>query len=333
MLLLTNQFLALMNKTTIFILKALRRIYKILFPESIQRFDTRITDPNIASKMIYNLLESDNPCMIARFGAFEPATIANYCSITEKKHSALKYIKGEKEAWWWNYRLIHFLNNNAGFFPANPENVERFCKLMLEDAKQVDLLGSWLQDEEQISSIQNKPKVWLDFLIPFLSTNPWSRVLEGKNVLIIHPFAESIISQYKKRHLLFKDSRVLPTFNNIYVIKAVQSLGGINSSFKDWFEALTYMQAEMDKIEYDICLIGCGAYGFPLAAHAKRRGKKAVHLGGALQLLFGIRGKRWENPNLNENYNIASYMNESWTRPREEEKPHLADNVEGGCYW
>lgn len=47
----------------------------------------------------------------------------------------------------------------------------------------------------------------------------------------------------------------------------------------------------MDKIDYDICLIGCGAYGFPLAAHAKRKGKKAVHLGGALQLLFGIKGK------------------------------------------
>lgn len=32
--------------------------------------------------------------------------------------------------------------------------------------------------------------------------------------------------------------------------------------------------------DYDICLIGYSAYGFPLAAHAKRKGKKAVHLGG-----------------------------------------------------
>lgn len=47
----------------------------------------------------------------------------------------------------------------------------------------------------------------------------------------------------------------------------------------------------MDKVEYDVCLIGCGAYGFPLAAHAKRTGHKAIHLGGSLQLLFGIAGK------------------------------------------
>lgn len=49
------------------------------------------------------------------------------------------------------------------------------------------------------------------------------------------------------------------------------------------------MKDEIDKQDYDIALIGCGAYGFPLAAHIKRSGKKAIHLGGALQLLFGIK--------------------------------------------
>lgn len=80
------------------------------------------------------------------------------------------------------------------------------------------------------------------------------------------------------------------------MIRAVQSLGG-NSQFKDWFEALEYMKTEIDKVDYDICLIGAGAYGFPLAAHVKRQGKQGVHLGGALQLLFGIKGKRWEMAN------------------------------------
>ena len=27
--------------------------------------------------------------------------------------------------------------------------------------------------------------------------------------------------------------------------------------------------------------LGCGAYGFPLAAHVKRMGKKAIHMGGS----------------------------------------------------
>ena len=50
------------------------------------------------------------------------------------------------------------------------------------------------------------------------------------------------------------------------------------------------MKSQMDQTDYDIALIGCGAYGFPLAAHAKRMGKQAIHMGGSLQLLFGIRG-------------------------------------------
>jgi hypothetical protein len=34
--------------------------------------------------------------------------------------------------------------------------------------------------------------------------------------------------------------------------------------------------------------------GLPLAAAIKAMGRPALHLGGALQLLFGIRGRRWE---------------------------------------
>ena len=62
-------------------------------------------------------------------------------------------------------------------------------------------------------------------------------------------------------------------------------------------------------------------------------GKKAVHLGGSLQLLFGIKGKRWEDPNYNKNYNYSELMNEYWIRPDERFKPQNAAQVEGGCYW
>lgn len=112
------------------------------------------------------------------------------------------------------------------------------------------------------------------YLDPYWSKEPWSRVLANKNILVIHPFAETIQSQYLKREYLFKNPNILPPFKTLTVIKAVQSLGGENNGFKDWFEALEYMKGEIDKCEFDICLIGCGAYGFPLAAHVKRIGKK-----------------------------------------------------------
>lgn len=70
-----------------------------------------------------------------------------------------------------------------------------------------------------------------------------------------------------------------------------------------------------------------------MAAHVKRSGKKGFHLGGSLQLLFGISGKRWENANYNSHYNYAQLMNEHWVKPGDEEKPVDAIQVEGACYW
>jgi hypothetical protein len=66
-----------------------------------------------------------------------------------------------------------------------------------------------------------------------------------------------------------------------------------------------------------------------LAAHVKRLGKKAVHLGGSTQILFGIKGKRWEE----NNKFISSIMNQHWVRPLESETPSNINKIEDGCYW
>ena len=269
--------------------------------------------------------------MIARFGAFELNVVINYLGVV-KGANILDYIKSKQSEWWWEESLINSLNKNAGFFPPTQVKIEEFCQLMLDDIPNVDVLGSWLPEEKKFDKdmIQSK-KINFELLNPYFSEKPWTRVLEGKKILVIHPFAQTIESQYLKRELLFKDN-LLPSFK-LQTIQAIQSIAGNQTKFIDWFDALNFMKSEIDKRDYDVCLIGCGAYGFPLAAHVKRMGKKAIHLGGSLQLLFGIKGKRWENPNYNLIYNYAELMNEHWVYPGEEEKPQNAASVEGGCYW
>ena len=131
------------------------------------------------------------------------------------------------------------------------------------------------------------------------------------------------------------------TIENISIIitlKAVQSIGG-TEKFSTWFDALDYMKQQIDGIDFDIALIGCGAYGMPLAAHIKRSGKQAIHFGGSLQLLFGIRGKRWETSEYGKTYftdgigKYPSLVNNYWIRPYETSKFKGAEKVEGGCYW
>jgi hypothetical protein len=295
-------------------------------------------NPEKTSQIIYNFLMSDGPCMIARFGSTELLCLKNYLSVKNNKGKYFDYIKGNVQAWWWEENIINQMQQWSGFFPANEEKIEQFCELMLHDIPEVDILGSWLVDERLFEKeLKNTQKVHLRLLEPYWAENHWSRALEGKKVLVVHPFAKDIELQYEKRELLFKNN-ILPSFQ-LTTIQAVQSLADERTEFKDWFEALDYMKAEIDKVDYDICLIGCGAYGFPLAAHVKRMGKKGFHYGGALQLLFGIRGKRWEDPNYGvKQWGIpygfySNLMNEHWIRPGNTAMPKNAEVVEGACYW
>jgi hypothetical protein len=328
-----------MNPISVFTLKILRKIYAKLFYVPALSLPECEQDPDVVSRIIYNKLTDDKPCMIARFGSTELTTLVNYIGVKQQNRNIWKYIKGESLPWWWNAGIMEQMQQWSGFFPPTQEKIEQFCELMLEDMKEVDVLGSWLPEERYFEHILTAKNVHLRLLEPFWAKTPWTRLLKDKKVLVIHPFSKSILKQYKKRRTLFRNKELLPKFKTLNVIPAVQSLGKADEEFGSWFEALDYQKSEVNKFDFDICLIGAGAYGLPLAAHIKRIGKKAVHMGGSLQLLFGIKGSRWEDPNYGvKEWGIpyASYsslINDSWIRPARSEKPQAAQQVEGACYW
>jgi len=324
------------NKLIFNFSRLLRKIYRLFKKQGRKKVDFKSS--SIASKLMYDFVISNKTGMIARFGAIELAVIVNYIGVKNKHINWFSYIQDKEPDWCWNQSLINQLSTNAGFFPPVVAKVEQFCELMLHDKKYVDILGSWLEREKFLLDDMKVKKVHLWFLEPFWSANPWTYALKDKKILVVHPFVKTIVKQYQNREKLFANKDILPTFRSLDTIKAVQGISKDKDKFNDWFEALEYMKSEIDKIDYDICLIGAGAYGFPLAAHVKRQGKMGIHMGGALQLLFGIRGKRWEDPN----YGVSSgakrnayvdLVNEYWVRPNEDEKPEGADKVEGGCYW
>ena len=284
-----------------------------------------------AAVMIRESLEGDRPAMIARFGCTELNTVANYLGVRYSPHSVWKFVTWQVFQWWWEPAWVKAIRCNAGFFPVNEESLSRYAELTLQDAAQLDILGSRFYKEQYIKDYipKNCRRCRLFDLQPDYAavdvSGEWTQALKGKDVLVVYPFEDTIRKQYSKRKLLFNNPDFMPEFN-LLTIKAVQSLGGV-SDFEDWFGALQYMKDEMDKLQYDIAIIGCGAYGFNLAAHAKRTGHKAILLGGATQLLFGIMGKRWED----KKYDIP--VNKYWCRPSEAERPASFSRVENGCYW
>lgn len=295
-------------------------------------------NPNKVAEIMSEILLADSPCMITRFGAVEISALNNYQGIIAKKRNILKFIVGKEPEWWWNEGIRYAMTNNAGFYPASNDNLMRFSRMMMDCITSIDILGSWQSNEKKlINYFPNAKLINFVFLDPFWSENPWTKVLEGKNVLVVHPFSELIEYQYiNNRDKLFTNKDILPLFN-LKVIKAIQSIGG-NSQFTDWFAALEFMKSEIDKVDFDICLIGAGAYGLPLAAYIKHKGKKVIHIGGTLQLLFGIWGKRWDNPEyaskqLKRQGAYLTLKNEFWTLPGKTYQPLNYKQIEDGCYW
>ena len=74
-----------------------------------------------------------------------------------------------------------------------------------------------------------------------------------------------------------------------------------------------------------IYFLACGCYGMPLCDDLKKHGKKAVYVGGFLQLLFGLKGSRWDSREL-----VNQYYNKHWKYPSK--IPKNAEQVEGWCY-
>ena len=314
-------------------LKVLRKLGNIIEPESSNFGRNWKMFPNkeYASALIQSEIEGNRPSMIARLGSTELWCMSSYLGVKhpEKYKSYKKYILNQTPAWWWDNYAIERIQTQSGFFPGTIAKLEQFCEMMIDELPNVDILGSWRKEEIFFENqLTNCKRVMLEDLEPFFTAHPWTHALKGKKVLVIHPFEETIKKQYLKKDLLF-DNGLLPDFE-LLTIKAVQTVAFEKAAFKDWFEALDSMKNKIASVDFDVCILGCGAYGFPLASFVKKIGKKAIHMGGVTQMLFGIKGKRWENYIV---YPYKNLYNQYWTRPAESETPKRAKVLEGAAYW
>ena len=269
-------------------------------------------------EIIKEQLEKDIPCLIARYGSVELATVREF-----------KRNKRNRKIDVFSTHQRYSMTNNSGFFPVTNKALTRFACELIDVTTRIDILGCWFRPFEKEMCLNYLPAnaklTNIDNICPILSNTPWTKILEAKKVLVIHPFTASIEKQYKKRELLHNNKDLLPEFELI-TMKPVQTIGDnlANYNYENWFDALNDMKQQIKTIDFDIALIGAGAYGIFLADYCKSLGKKAVHMGGATQLLFGIKGARWDN---------CGFYNEYWVRPSEDEKPLGAEKVENGCYW
>lgn len=285
-----------------------------------------------ANHILAEILSEGRASMVSRLGTTEASAILHFKN---------NHINGECK---FPEQIRTAMRTNSGFFPDSDALLSRFCRESLEHLENIDVLGVranaiersfWDLESETFAGIINSPHfVDIEDLLPMGRSYSWTKKLSGKRVLVIHPFETSIRTQFKKRESLFADAEFLPSFQ-LDVLKAEQTAGDNQESttFASWFDSLESMKRDLNERQFDVALIGAGAYGMFLASECKRLGKIAIHIGGATQLLFGIYGRRWTEERGGSSQDIRPLINSHWVTALPEEKPANERSVEGGGYW
>lgn len=225
--------------------------------------------------------------------------------------------------------------SQSGISPTTVSNLDEFSLEYLRQVGNADLLINydWSVWISALNFVQGKPHAPYEAFDPlersFRGGRTWLEALDGKRVLVVSPFAKSIESQYLRRRHISVVEKILPEFELITLKPPVTFAGAQTKT--SWYQELDLVRRQMDKLNFDVALTSAGAYGGPLAGYAKQLGKVGIHYGGALQLLFGISGKRWREEAYHFLHSVEEVKN--WISPAQDERPPQPETLEGGAYW
>jgi hypothetical protein len=292
--------------------------------ERVKYFDSAILSAKEGNDKLRESI-GRGPMAAGKIGSVELAAV-RYCL----RGGRLEDLDGEPSLLW-KGRIAEQLYRNAGVYPAEGRVFSRFCEIYLEALQEIDLLAVWFNKGERAIVRRfcgSATLVQLRALEPYYHDSPWSEQMQGLRVLVVTPFVESVRAQYAKRRQVWADKpTVMPEFE-LFLLRAPFSSFLVAAEYTDWVAALESLKQQMSSCRFDVALVGAGAWSVPLVVHAKRLGAWAIHLGGATQTFFGIRGKRWET-----NDRVMAYRNAAWEHPAASETPVDAAAIEGGCYW
>ncbi|MBQ9446009.1 MAG: hypothetical protein IJU61_05405 [Victivallales bacterium] len=319
------------------IIAAQRKIFCESLKTARMRYvDFDATTPDDSQKLISAILEQPEPALVARYGTGELETTLRGLDIDAPSCLPFKLVKmfcGRCGPFWWDNSIRSGIHWIAGVFPPDNATMMRFAHLVDADSREIDLLVGGRAAGEQFMRERRFPNgkgIPNDCFIRPDSPVSWTHNLKDKRVLVVSPFDASIRVQHERRKELFPNNpSFLPHFDLITYRPVVSFAGEFaNLPYKDWFEALDKMEHDIAAIDFDIALISAGAYGMNLGARIKRMGRKAVHVGGILQAMFGLKFRGTD-----EVPYWRQFYTDAWTRPQTAERPKNYMTVENGSYW
>jgi hypothetical protein len=273
-------------------------------------------------------LLSERGFLVGRFGTIEFEACWESTRGILKKHTQL------------------LLERNAGVFPSSIGSIQKWVSNTKEAFQAADILATgWCKPIVEVEKVLledwgvSAKHIVLRGLEPYYSSekNRWSRLLNGQKVCVVSSFTDTIFNQLSKGEGAIwpgANDSIWPSSTEWSFVKTgyAPSMALGRASWEEdpasWEEAVAYVVESVMKTGARIVLIGCGGLGMLIGNELKQRGKICIIIGGAIQVLFGIKGERWRTHDI-----ISKLWNDTWVYPSIEETPGYARAVENSCYW
>jgi hypothetical protein len=306
----------------------LRRIRLLKKAPRVESYgDRSIVEPVSGNSLLYEYVSSQRPIAAGKIGDTELEVLLKY---EQSNGDADTFFRSITE----HGHELDLLHLNCGVFPKRQDVLVRWAETYLAALADIDLLGVWHNKGEEEIVKKYAPQATLTGITavePYYFDAPWTRALADKRVVVVTPFHDSVLhqwSRYRGEDLFPENPDVLPEFD-LVIVRSPFSAGLSAPVHADWHVALADMKETIVAIDFDVALIGAGAWGLPLCSFIRRDlERSAVHLGGAIQILFGVRGRRWERHLV-----ISKLFNEKWISPLLQERPKGTWRNDGGAYW
>tara|TARA_R110000824_G_scaffold340734_1_gene527221 strand:- start:155 stop:1012 length:858 start_codon:yes stop_codon:yes gene_type:complete len=274
-----------------------------------------------SNEFIINLIKSNKSFFISRVGIGSET----YSTYHYEKHGEI----GRYET----------LDNNAGIYYRNKEDIIKYNKYYSNALKNSDGLATWndnvIEEQKYFINKYELPMLHYKVIEPFyqLEENiiPWTHYLNKKKILIISPFISSFKSQLKDNFKMYKNQHIFLDNQEFIFYKCLNtSAGNRIEGHTNWLYTYLEMIKEIKKLDFDIALVSAGGYGLPICNYIKEHMKKSsIYVGGGLQLLFGVIGNRW----INDPAWIQRILESPSKFIKPIEKQKNSERIENSCYY
>lgn len=279
---------------------------------------------NFAFQIFTELMNNEKPFFFARIGGSDYDIVKNIF-----KHRFLL-----------NNNLFYknFLNtakNYNGYFDFDSDKNQflKYLDVLIQTYKDSDAASYCNSDMIEkfskgycdnfvLKNMNNKLLINYTFfedVRPFLrSFKIWGA---NKKILIISPFSESILYQKNRlnkihKNYTFPDFELITYNTSITYNNEFDTEESLNIKTRNWNDECNRMALDIELLDFDIALLSCGSYAMFLGDFIKTKmSKKAIYVGGILNVYFGIYGGRYDlpffNDQLNLEYQIEAFENKN----------------------